>query len=157
MLAKVVSTRRNTKILNRPLETGDKQVGYASDVVYEQVDYDQCLDHILGKFDEQTIGVNFVFSGGFRPLEQAAVNQQPVLGIHQELTAGAGHAVLDSTVQDAGIVHGVGPLTMATLVEYCRPQSIDCGRGCFYFLMLAKNSSNFQSAGCACHITIQKR
>lgn len=53
----------------------------------------QCLDGIQRKTDGQTGCSVSPIGGGLRSLEQAAIDQQAVLRIHEQLMAGAGDAV----------------------------------------------------------------
>ncbi|MNG21924.1 hypothetical protein D3C84_1063480 [compost metagenome] len=55
---------------------------------------DQGLDRVHEKVDSQAISPGFAFRRSFRALEQAAVDQQTVLGIHLQLVTGAGDALM---------------------------------------------------------------
>lgn len=94
---------------NRPLETGSQQIGNTPDVIDMHVGGDQGLDRIQEELDGPSIGRGFALGRGFRALEQAAVDQPAVLGAHQQLMAGAGHAVFGAVVEDVGVVHVIDP------------------------------------------------
>ncbi|MCY1369080.1 hypothetical protein D9M68_660150 [compost metagenome] len=70
---------------------------------------DQGLDRIQGRLDGQAFSRGFAFGRGFSTLEQAAIDQQAVLGAHQQLVAGTGDHVLGAMVRDVGAIHMVDP------------------------------------------------
>src|SRR5690606_1996469 len=74
---------------DRAFEAGGQQPGDAADVVDVHVGGDQGANAVEGEVDGQVVGAGPAFDGGFRALEQAAVDQQAVLVVHVELVAGA--------------------------------------------------------------------
>lgn len=83
-----------------PVEAGGQQIGNAAHVVDMYVGGDQRLDGIDGELDVQPIGTSAAAGGGFRALEQAAVDQHAGALVHVQLVAGARHAVGGAVVLD---------------------------------------------------------
>lgn len=90
---------------SRSLETGSQQLGNTPGMVDMHMGGDHGLDRIQGKLNDQSIGSGLAFDRGFRALEQAAVDQQAVPGVHQQLMAGTGDAVFGAMVKDVGGIH----------------------------------------------------
>ncbi|MCY1295848.1 hypothetical protein D9M70_452080 [compost metagenome] len=89
---------------DRPLEAGGEQVGQAADVVDVHMGQQQGLERADVEVDSRLVGFAPALGGGFRALEQAAVHQQAVLGVHVQLVAGAGDAGDGAVVLDIRVI-----------------------------------------------------
>ncbi|MCY1366305.1 hypothetical protein D9M69_531970 [compost metagenome] len=98
--------RRGLAAEDRALVSGGQEVRQPAYMVHVYVGQHQGFQGGNVEVDAQLVGIGSPIGGGFRALEKAAIHQQAVLVIHQQLMAGAGYAVGGAVVLDVRVTHG---------------------------------------------------
>lgn len=90
----------------RPVETRREQIRDATDMVDVNVRHDERFDGVERELDGEAIRRRATWQRGVVTLEQTAVDQYAGRGVHVQLVAGGGHAILGTMVFDDRIAHG---------------------------------------------------
>src|SRR5690606_28816823 len=88
---------------DRPLEAGSEQPWQAAAVVDVNMSEHERTDALEREIDLEAVGGRAPVRRGLRALEKAAIDQQAIAPLDEELVTGSGDAIARTMVQDARI------------------------------------------------------